>query len=240
MTMTRNDSSKQGAGWLRPGWLLLLLLAGCAGPGPEGVDSQPEPPASEDAGWVPDQAATEQYIEQVELAQQDHEAVDYAELRSLFAQTPFYQPYAGAEQQFSDSMFQALERGRHSDALNLAGRILQENYVSLDAHYVARAVYTQRGDQRRRQRHDHALRALFTAIRDSGDGQSRGSAFSVISTRELQSFVSLYGLELLDSELEADELGTHDRVVVRDPASEEEYELWFDISRQWQRGFDGF
>ncbi|MCP1728182.1 hypothetical protein J2T60_002182 [Natronospira proteinivora] len=237
MTMPNSQSAQPGHRGLIPWLLAALLLTACATPGPEVEEAAVD---REQAAWVPDPAAAEGYIERVEQAQQDHEAVDYAELRTLFVKTSFYQPYAGAEQQFSDTMFQALDAGRYGDALRLAGRILEENYVSLDAHYVARAVYAQRGDQRRRERHDHVLRALFSAIRESGDGESRASAFSVISTRELQSFVSLFGLELLDSDLEADELGTHDRVVVRDPDNDQEYELWFDISSQWQRGFDGF
>jgi len=233
----------QYPGWTR--WVLLLglialiaLIQACAGPTPT-ADEEGEAPAAE-VEWVPDPEATERYISKVESAQSDHESVDYGLMRELFVQTLFYQPYAGAEQQFSEAMFESLERNQDRDALRLAGRILEENYTSLDAHYVARTVYAQRGDQRRRDRHDHILRALFESIRNSGDGDSRGSAFQVISTRELQTFISLYGLTLVDSDLEADELGTHDRVLVRDPDTDEEFELWFDISHQWRRGFDGF
>ncbi len=193
-----------------------------------------------DDSWHPDPMAEARYVELVELAQHSARDVDYAELRDVYVRTPYYQPYAGAEQQFSQAMFEALDDGRHQRALALASRILQENYVSLDAHYVARQVYAARGDQRRHQRHDYILRALFAAIRDSGSGESRRAAFQVISSREIQSFVALYGLNLIDSELEADEIGTHDRVTARDPDSNEEFELWFDISTQWRRGFDGF
>jgi len=216
-----------------------LFMTACASApeAPEAGETDP-PPAAQP--WQPDADAQTRYIELVEQAQSDHASVDYEELRELYVRTLYYQPYAGAEQQFSDAMFESLERGRLDHALQLAGRILEENYVSLDAHYVARQVYADRGDERRRARHDYMLRALFQAIRDSGDGEGRGSAYQVISTREVQTFIALYGLDVMESDLEADELGTHDRIVVRDPLTDEQHELWFDISAQWHRGFDGF
>lgn len=220
---------------------LFVLLAGllaCASP-PTQPEEEETAPATPEL-WSPDPAAESRYIELVEAAQSDPEAVDYAEMRELYIRTRFYQPYAGGEQQFSEGMFRALDAGQDRDALNLATRILQENYVSLDAHYVARQVYANRGDSRRRDRHDHALRALFRAVRDSGDGESRASAYRVISTQELATFVSLYGLDLIENEFTVDELGPFDRVVARDPRRDREFELWFDITPQWTRGFDGF
>lgn len=217
--------------------LAFLLLVACAGPQPE-TEQESGPPAPED--WQPSESAQERYVALVEQAQSDHEAVDYDKLRDLYVQTRFYQPYAGAEQQFADAMLRALERERHGEALSLAGRILRENYVSLDAHYAARAVYAARDDERRRRRHDYILQALFDSIEASGDGESQASAYEVISTRELQSFISLYGLELVDSEFQADELGAFDRAVVRDPDSGDETAVWFDVSSQWRRGFSGF
>lgn len=222
-------------------WLLAaLMLAGVAACASPPVQPDEEPEAAPPELWAPDPAAEHRYIELVESAQSDPQAVDYAEMRELYTRTRFYQPYAGGEQQFSEAMFRALDGGRDNDALHLATRILQENYVSLDAHYVARQVYANRGDTRRRDRHDHTLRALFQAIRNSGDGESRASAYRVISSHELATFVSLYGLDLIENELSVDELGPFDRVVARDPRRDRQFELWFDITPQWTRGFDGF
>ncbi|MDQ2069770.1 DUF4919 domain-containing protein [Natronospira bacteriovora] len=218
---------------------LVTALGACATPTAAPEDTEASEPAVAEI-WQPDPAAEARYIELVETAQRDPGAVDFAELRELYIRTHFYQPYAGAEQQFSAGMFRALENRRDGEALNLAARILEENYVSLDAHYVARQVYANRGDQRRRDRHDQTLRALFQVIRASGDGESRATAYRVISSQELNTFISLYGLDMIENELAVDELGPFDRVVAHDPRRDREFEIWFDITPQWTRGFDGF
>lgn len=211
-----------------------FALSGCAMLTPDEA-AEEEAAAEEDPG-AEAEAAMEEYIAMVERAQQEPEAVDYGELRQLYIQTPFYQPYAGREQRLADRMFEAHEQGLQDEALELAGSILQHNYVSLEAHYVAARIYEERGDTRRAERHRHALRSLFEAIRATGDGESRARAFQVISAREQQAFLSLYNLQPLGSELHQDELGSHDEVTVLDPDSEEEFSLWFDVSLPTNRG----
>lgn len=215
------------------------LLAGCvATPGPDGGETDETRAAPEP--WEPRAEARRRYIELVERAQENFEQVDVAEMRAAFVQTRLYQPYAGAEQQLADAMFDALDDERMERALSLAGRILQDNYVSLDAHYVAREVYEERGDDRRHRRHDHLLRDLFNLIQASGDGNGPETAFEVISTREMRSFLALYGLELIDSEFSVDVDRAYDKARVHNPATDEEFVLWFDVTPQWRRGFDGF
>lgn len=217
----------------------LGLLAGCATtPGADGGETDETQAAPEP--WQPRAEARQRYIELVERAQENFEQVDVGEMRAAFIQTRFYQPYAGAEQQLVDAMFDALEDDRMERALSLAGRILQDNYVSLDAHYVAREVYEERGDDHRRRRHDHLLRDLFNTIQGTGDGNGPETAFEVISTREMRSFLALYGLELVDSEFSVDVDQAYDQAQVRNPATDEELVLWFDVTPQWRRGFDGF
>lgn len=215
------------------------LLAGCVTtPGTDGGETDETQVAPEP--WEPRAEARRRYIELVESAQENFEQVDVAEMRAAFIQTRFYQPYAGAEQQFAEAMFEALDNERMDRALSLAGRILQDNYVSLDAHYVAREVYEERDDARRRRRHDHLLRDLFDAIQATGDGSGPETAFEVISTREMHSFLALYGLELIDTEFSVEVDRAYDQARVQNPATDEEFVLWFDVTPQWRRGFDGF
>ncbi len=214
--------------WLWP--LCAALLAGCAT-----METEPEEPEITEAAID----AQNRYIELVEKAQGDYASVDYAEMRELYTRTGFYRPYGGREARLVDRMHEALERGDENEALDLAGRILQHNYVSLEAHYVAWRAYEAMDDSRRAERHHHVLRALFDAIAESGDGDARSSAFHVISPREMQAFLALYNLDPLGSEVHADELGSHDRVTVYDPEEDEEFELWFDISIPTNMGLDG-
>lgn len=229
----------------RPSRTLLILLLGvgvwlngCALLAPEDeADEEAEEVAPDTAAER--EEAMEDYIAMVERAQEEPEAVDYAELRRRYIETPFYQPYAGREQRLADRMLTAYEEGQQEEAMELAASILQHNYVSLEAHYVVARIYEERGDARRAERHQHALHALFDAIRATGDGESRSRAFQVISTREQQAFLSLYNLQPLGSELHQDELGSHDEVTVLDPDSDEEFELWFDVTLPTNQGMDG-
>lgn len=226
-----------------PHLLVLLislgLFAGCAAT-PDADDDDSDNTQAAPEPWQPRAESRRRYIELVESAQENFEQVDVSELRSAFIETHFYQPYAGAEQQLSEAMFEALDDERMDRALSLAGQILQENYVSLDAHYVAREVYKERGDDRRRRRHDHLLRDLFDTIQGSGDGDGSKTAFEVISTREMHSFLALYGLDLVDTEFTVDGDRAYDQARVRNPATDKEFVLWFDVTPQWRRGFDGF
>lgn len=71
------------------------------------------------------------------------------------------------------------------------------------------------------------------AIESSGDGLSQESAFHTITTSELRGYVRLKGLQVLDQSIVYDRQGVYDKMQVRDPESGDEYDLYFNVSRQF-------
>jgi hypothetical protein len=213
-------------------WLALLILSACQ-------VTPPEPAPDEPLAWRPDPAAESRYRVLVEQAQRNPRAVDFRELREVYTRTRWYQPYGGPEHSFGQRAFEALEAGRFARALEFADRILEHNFVSLNAHYVAREACQAQGMEDEAAWHDYTLRGLFESIRASGDGMAPESAFWVVSTSEIKAFLELYNLELIEDEFMVTELGPFDRMDVRQRDTGERFRLYFDIRAQWERGFHG-
>jgi len=109
--------------------------------------------------------------------------VDYTRLRLSYMDSPEYKQskdVSGAEK----SMMEELNKKDFSAALKDAEKVLDSEYVNIDAHYVALAANREMGATEKAEFHRTVFRGLIDSIRNSGDGKSADKAWVVISVHE--------------------------------------------------------
>ncbi len=205
-----------------------ILLSACA-----------TKPGREIPGAPDNSAANALYEELVESIKTRDNPADFAEIRRIYIHTDKYKPYFGPEMSLSKTMFNALQAENWDQCIESSEQILNDNFISLNAHYGAMVCFYKSEKADKGEKHRSILDGLLDAIRVSGDGRSAQTAFYSTSTAELRAFLQLQGLEIVDQALVHDQGRAFDLMGVRDPQSGEEFSLYFDITAQWARGFKG-
>ncbi|WP_295801285.1 DUF4919 domain-containing protein [uncultured Microbulbifer sp.] len=211
------------------GFLLLCaaLLAACAG---QGGDT-----AGSGADTVLRQPEDSEYRRLLVEAQQLSFTLDFNRLREAFVKSSEYNPYGGVKLKWLPEAYKSVEEGDFDACLQNVGKVLEYNYMSLEAHMIGVVCSGQKGAFEQEDRHRYMVEGLMNSIENSGDGRSQESAFTTISTSELRGFVRLKGLQVLDQSIVYDKQGIYDKMQVRDPESGDEYALYFNVSQQFVR-----
>lgn len=163
---------------------------------------------------------------------------DFEELRETYVLTSLYNPYFGPERSLSQAMFDGMTEENWAVCLESSNKILDANYISLNAHYGAMVCSIESGDKDGGIYHKYVLEGLLDAIWATGDGKSTETAFFCTSTSELQAFIQLHALQTESQALVHSEGKSFDVMEVKDPESEEAFTWYFDISAQWALGFN--
>ncbi|MBB3060739.1 DUF4919 domain-containing protein [Microbulbifer rhizosphaerae] len=206
--------------------LLTAVVSGCSAPG-----SRQEPSRLRTA-------EESEYRRLLAEAQQLSFTLDFNQLRRAFVASAEYNPHGGVKLAGLPEAYGAVESAEFGDCLEYVDRVLDSNYMSLEAHMIGVVCSGQAGDFEREDRHRYMVEGLMSSIESSGDGRTQDSAYQTISTSELRGFVRLKGLQVLDQDIVYDREGIYDKMRVRDPESGEEYPLFFDVSRQFAREMD--
>jgi hypothetical protein len=109
--------------------------------------------------------------------------IDYTRLRLSYMDSPEYKQskdVSSAEK----SMMEELNKKDYSAALKDAEKVLDSEYVNIDAHYVALVANREMGATEKAEFHRTVFRGLIDSIRNSGDGKSADKAWVVISVHE--------------------------------------------------------
>ncbi|SDK25955.1 DUF4919 domain-containing protein [Microbulbifer yueqingensis] len=208
--------------------VLLGLIASCSAPtGGDGAAAPPPGPV------VTPAAPLTEYERLLAEAQNLSFTLDFNQLRRAYVQSAAYNPYGGARIEGLPEAYNAVEKGEFGDCLQHVDRVLEDNYMSLEAHMIGVLCSGRSADFAREDRHRYMVEGLMEAIESSGDGRSQESAYHTITTSELHGFVRLKGLQVLDQSTVYDREGVYDKMQVRDPESGDEYALYFNVSRQF-------
>lgn len=207
--------------------LSAVMLAACAG---QQVDT-----SGGDSATVLRQPADSEYRRLLLEAQQLSFTLDFNRLREAFVKSPEYNPYGGVKLKWLPEAYKSVEDGDFDGCLRNVNKVLDYNYMSLEAHMIGVVCSGQKGAFEQEDKHRYMVEGLMTAIENSGDGRSQQSAFQTISTSELRGFVRLKGLQVLDQSIVYDKQGIYDKMQVRDPESGDEYALYFNVSQQFVR-----
>ncbi len=123
------------------------------------------------------------YSELLGVAKLDPDTVDFKELRSAYAMSPDYAPYA-LDKEGLALLNQAHGEGNAQMMATMAERLLKSNYLDIDAHLAAAAAYKGIGDAVRSSYHAKFWKRLLDSIVASGNGRTCQTAFTVISVAE--------------------------------------------------------
>jgi hypothetical protein len=154
--------------------------------------------------------------------------IDFQALRYAYTKTPQYDPYRNGGD--VPAAVSALRLGKFDDALAAAEKVLESNYVSIDAHIFCALVYARRGDAPKTAYHKAIFQGLRDSIARSGDGKSPATAYHVISVREEYVFLELADLEMQSQTLVQSATGPVDAMNVTDPQGNKQT-IHFNISR---------
>jgi hypothetical protein len=109
--------------------------------------------------------------------------IDYARLRMSYVDSPERKKAKDTTAE-EKAMSQALQSKDFAGALKDAGSVLDQQYVNMDAHFVAFVAERELGDAAKADFHRTVFRGLIDSIRNSGDGKSPEKAWVVISVHE--------------------------------------------------------
>lgn len=153
-------------------------------------------------------------------------AVDFAELRRLYAASPAYTPLRDVDE---PRLREVMARRADRMTLDVARAILERNYLNVDAHLAAAAACEALADMACRLHHEYVARGILDSIGRSGDGRTLETAWVVISVPEEYAVAAVLGVRVIGQEVVRRDSRYYDRLTVRDPDTGAERELFFDI-----------
>ncbi len=127
-------------------------------------------------------------------AQKADPTLDFMALRMAYVETTGYDPYGFDQVERKADMYTALGNKDYEQALALADQILEQNYLSPDAHLVALNAHEGLGHTQDADLHRYFLNGLVTSIMESGDGKSPETAFIVVLIEEEYMILSVLGV----------------------------------------------
>ncbi|WP_185968076.1 DUF4919 domain-containing protein [Thalassotalea sp. PS06] len=166
-------------------------------------------------------------------------AEDYQRLRVSYAHSDGYQPYLNPEYAYIESAFASMNEENWSQCVGYASRAIDVNYTNLNGQYLSMVCNFELGNVGLGEQHKLALDGFIEAIWSTGDGKSETTAFHTYTTDELRAFIHLHGLEIISQSLLHGDNGVYDLMDVKNPETNEQTELYFNITHQFSSGLAG-
>ena len=170
------------------------------------------------------------YAQLLERVKNLDQTVDFTELRMAFTETGSYDPY-GPSSSLLRQMYNAFGDQKFQQAIELAEKALEKDYVCPDAHKVASLSYKSLGNEKKSEYHRVIAEKLFDSIRKSGDGKSMETAMVVITTGEEYFVLREMGLNVTGQALMRKDKHSFDRLTAVSPTAKEPLEFYFQIDK---------
>lgn len=194
--------------------LLALTVLAAAAP----ADAPPPAPV----------AAQDGYNVQLAQLKGGDVGIDFKSLRAAYAQSADYHPYGG-DAGPRRAMIAAFKAGQCNEALAAADKVLDADYLDLDAHYISFSCQSKAGRADKAAFHKAVFLGLLNAILSSGDGKSQGTAYAVLSAPEEYTVVGYLGLRPSGQSLIHADGHSYDRLDVTDTKSGAASGLYFNV-----------
>lgn len=162
---------------------------------------------------------------------------DFLGLRMAYTDTVHYDPYGVVSQSVVEEAFARFDEKDYQGCVRQADIILDKAYISMDGHYLAMVCHLELNNDERANYHQYVLNGLFSSISSGGNGRTFESAYTTISIGELKTFLGMLGLEVKEQGLKFHKGKPYDVMTVMESEIEEEFELYFDISIQLEKGY---
>lgn len=214
--------------------LLLALFALPARAQPQTTQKDPPAPPAPAAAARPaaqDQAQKDAAYEALlKKLKGGDRAVDFKELRMAYAGSSGYSPYGG-DREARQAMFAAINASQWDETLKQSAKILEKNYVDINAHFGAFVANNKKGVADKADFHKFVVKGLISSITDSGDGKSADKAFVVISTDEEYALLNFLGLRPASQALLNKGGHSYDMLTAVDPKTNEKQDVYFNIDK---------
>ena len=195
------------------------------------IQKDPPAPAAAEKPVSQDQAKKDAAYEALLKRVKDGDrSVDFKELRMAYADSSRYSPYGG-DSEAQKAMFAAMRASQWDEALKQSAKILEKNYVDINAHFGAFVANHEKGIADKADFHKFVVQGLINSITNSGDGKSTDKAFVVISTDEEYALLNYMGLRPMGQALINGEGHSYDKLNAVDPKTNQSYEIYFNIDK---------
>jgi hypothetical protein len=145
-----------------------------------------------------------------------------------YTENKAYNPY-DFDRDAHQAMSVALKKKDYARVLEQAKKILEKNYLDVNAHLATRDAYTQMEKPEQAMFHGYVADGLVKSIMTSGDGKSPQTAFKVISTDEEYVILDALGLEPKAQALIKEKDHSYDRLEGVDRKTNKMVTLYFNI-----------
>ncbi len=163
----------------------------------------------------------------LERVKKSDASVDFARMRHLQTLLDDYHPY-GAD--IEAHPLAILQGGNAAGAQALVDRMLEANYLDLEAQFAAAEVADKRGDKAAAVHHRYVLQGVLDSILHSGDGKSPETAFVVVTLTEEYALMNHLGLRVAGQSLLNDDAGhSYDLLQGVDGKGKPVREVYFNI-----------
>lgn len=126
--------------------------------------------------------------------------VDWQALRFAYADRPSFNVFRDGLENIRKQMFAAVSSKDYAGALNLAQRIIGQDYIDADAHLIIFLCYVKMGQPEKGVRDREIGLGLIRSI-NTGDGRTPATALSVITVPEEYTFLRASGLRPVSQSL---------------------------------------
>ncbi len=139
--------------------------------------------------------ANDHYLALLHTAKSGHGPVDWQALRIAYAGSDAFDAQDLGTASARRGMFQALNDENDATALSYARKIIDKNYVDIDAHRVAALAYKALDDDDSAAIEQNIAAGLIKSVM-TGDGQTARTAFTVITEHEEYAVIHALGRDV--------------------------------------------
>ncbi len=184
-----------------------------------------ETKATDEAKQKESKQAKEAYDSLLEKVKKGDFTVDFTVLRTAFTKTEGFSGYGKLDKE----VYSALDKKDFQTALKIAEDRLKDDYLDLNAHYVAFISNRDSGKTEKAEFHRNVLLKLVEAIEKSGDGKTPETAYVVIGVDEEYFMISYLGYNASSQGLHRANGHIYDKMTVTNPKTNETVVLYFQI-----------
>lgn len=159
--------------------------------------------------------------------------IDYRNLRMSYTETKDYSAY-GLDAEERNKLLRTFNDKKYADALKMAEKILETNYVEMNSHFVAFAAYEKLGDAKKSAFHKTVFSGLMNSIVNGKDGKSSKTAYEIICVPEEYLVLNFLGYQRGTQSVVNEDGHQFDVLSVTKTDTKETTKLYFNIDVVWK------
>lgn len=168
------------------------------------------------------------YESLLERVKKEDPKVDFTALRMASVDRPAGKGRADTSE-LRHKLFPALGEKNYDKAIELAAKVLADNYLDIDAHIVSALACEAKHDAAGARLHNYVAEGLARSILASGDGKGFDTAYVVISVDEEYTTLRILGWHMKEQNLLSADGHHYDQMDVFNPKTRQEAKVYFNV-----------